>query len=38
MNAIWMASVPELTATQCLAPLNRANSPSSSATSGPRMN
>ena len=38
MKAIWIASVPELTATQCLAPQNVASSASSSATSGPRMN
>ena len=34
MKAIWIASVPELTATQCLAPQSRASSVSSSATSG----
>ena len=38
INAIWIASVPELTPTQCLAPQNFASVASSSATSGPRMN
>src|SRR6185312_1275544 len=38
MSAIWSASVPELTATQCRAPQNVASFSSSSATSGPSTN
>src|ERR1700722_10564957 len=38
IRAIWSASVPELTPTQCFAPQNFANAASSSLTSGPRTN